>query len=111
MNRVAAGRMWNACIVVVVVASLGTQLVLVIRVNLSGVAKLTDIGTHYIVPVAAVIGWLLFGPRPRIDYSTLLPSCIYPAVYMVYTLIHGASSKWYPYPFADVVTLGHPVAA
>jgi hypothetical protein len=78
-------------------------------VNLSGLPQLTDIGFHYVVPLLTVVGWLLFGPRPRIDNSTLLPSCGWPAGYMIYIVIFGATTKWYPYPFTDVVTLGYQV--
>lgn len=39
----------------------------------------------------------------------LLPSAIYPALYMVWTLIHGAATHWYPYPFTDVDAHGYGV--
>jgi hypothetical protein len=72
-----------------------------------GIAKVTDISVHYFVPIAAVLGWLLFGPRPRIDRDTLLPSLIWPIAYMVYIGIYGAATHWYPYPFVDVDALGY----
>jgi len=76
-------------------------------VDLHGAAAVTNALLHYVSPLAAVIGWLLFGPRPRIDEDTLVISLIWPALYVAYTLAHGAVSKWYPYPFIDVHKLGY----
>lgn len=62
---------------------------------------------HYITPIAAVLGWLLFGPRPRITRAVLLAALIWPAAWLGYTLARGPSDGWYPYPFLDVVTHGY----
>jgi hypothetical protein len=76
-------------------------------VELHGAAAVTNALLHYVAPLAALIGWLLFGPRPRIDENTLVLSLIWPALYVAYTLAHGAVSKWYPYHFIDVNKLGY----
>lgn len=62
---------------------------------------------HYIVPVMAVLGWILFGPRPRVDRRTLGLSLLFPALWLVYTLVRGAIFHWYPYPFLDVPSHGY----
>jgi hypothetical protein len=66
---------------------------------------------HYISPIMMVLGWLLFGPRPRIDGRTILLSLIWPVAWLVYTLIRGSATKWYPYPFLDVTTHGYLTVA
>ncbi len=76
-------------------------------VDLHGAAAVTNALLHYVSPVMAVLGWLLFGPRPRLDQDSLLWSMIWPALYVVYSFAHGAASHWYPYPFIDVNTLGY----
>jgi hypothetical protein len=76
-------------------------------VDLHGASAITNALVHYVAPLMAVIGWLLFGPRPRITENTLLLSLIWPALYIAYTFAHGAASHWYPYPFVDVVKLGY----
>ena len=76
-------------------------------VELHGAAAVTNALLHYVAPVMAVLGWLVFGPRPRIDENTLVLSLIWPALYVVYTVAHGAASTWYPYPFVDVSKLGY----
>jgi len=77
-------------------------------VELHGAAYLANLGFHYIAPWAALLGWLLFGPRPRIDARTLAWAAIWPALWIGYTLAHGAVTDWYPYPFTDVNNLKYP---
>ena len=62
---------------------------------------------HYIVPIMMVHGWLLFGPRPRIERRTIALAILWPVAWAGYILIYGAITKWYPYPFVDVITHGY----
>jgi hypothetical protein len=75
-----------------------------------GIDAATNAGQHYVVPIMAILGWLAFGPRPRIGENTILLALIWPALYIAYTLAHGAASDWYPYPFIDVVHIGYATA-
>jgi len=65
---------------------------------------------HYICPWLSLVVWLVVGPRPRISWATVAAAFIWPAAWIAYTLIHGAISGWYPYPFLDVGQLGYPIA-
>jgi hypothetical protein len=76
-------------------------------VELHGAAAVTNALLHYVGPLMAVLGWFLFGPRPRINENTLMLSMIWPGLYVAYTFAHGALSHWYPYPFIDVTTHGY----
>jgi hypothetical protein len=76
-------------------------------VELHGAAAVTNALLHYVAPLMAAVGWLLFGPRPRISEHTLMLSMIWPGLYVVYTFAHGAESHWYPYPFIDVTIHGY----
>jgi hypothetical protein len=78
-------------------------------VDLHGAAALTDVAFHYAAPLLAVVGWLLFGPRPRVDETTQLASLLWPALYVGYTIAHGAATDWWPYPFVDADALGYAV--
>lgn len=62
---------------------------------------------HYVIPVMMVLGWILFGPRPRIDLRTAMSSLLFPLSWIGYTLVRGAIWKWYPYPFVDVTAHGY----
>lgn len=63
---------------------------------------------HYVVPIGAVLGWLLVGPRPRVTARTIAWSLLWPVLFLGYTLARGAATHWYPYPFLDVATHGYP---
>ena len=106
------GRIWRVVRLdaLIGIAVTGVIYVTLLRpvVNLHGIAATTDVAFHYLAPLLAVIGWLLFGPRPRITDSVLPPALIWPAAYVLYTVAHGAASGWYPYPFVDVTDLGYP---
>jgi hypothetical protein len=73
-----------------------------------GAAAFANAGLHYFSPWWALAGWLLFGPRPRIDRRTLRGAVLWPVLWIGYTLLHGAVTGWYPYPFTDVGELGYP---
>ena len=92
------------------IAVTGVVFVVALRpiVDLSGISALTNVGFHYLSPLLAVVGWLLFGPRPRIDGSTLRWALAWPLAWLAYTLAHGALTGWYPYPFIDAGQLGYP---
>ncbi|WP_083459793.1 Pr6Pr family membrane protein [Jiangella muralis] len=77
------------------------------EVSLDGAAVLTNIGFHYLSPLLGVIGWLLFGPWPRIEPRTIVLSLSWPVAWLIYTLIRGDVVDWYPYPFIDVAELGY----
>jgi uncharacterized membrane protein len=62
---------------------------------------------HYVVPIMMVLGWLLFGPRPRIDRTVLAWSLLWPVLWFGYTIGRGEATGWYPYPFVDVATHGY----
>lgn len=78
--------------------------------DLRGLAAVTDAGFHIVAPVMAVVGWVAFGPRAAFAWRTLWTSLAWPAVYFVYSLVHGALTGWYPYPFVDVTQLGYAAA-
>jgi hypothetical protein len=63
---------------------------------------------HTLVPVLAVAGWLLFGPRGLTSARVARLTAIFPIGYMIFTLLRGPlASDFYPYPFADAKKLGY----
>jgi hypothetical protein len=73
----------------------------------SGIGRVTDEAFHVVVPILAVLGWLIWGPRP-IRLAVFRPALIWPIAYVLWTGIHGAVTGWYPYPFVDVSVHGYP---
>jgi hypothetical protein len=62
---------------------------------------------HTIVPIAAVIGWLVWGPRGRTSARIVKLSLVFPVCWLAFTLIRGAIVDFYPYPFVEVNRLGY----
>jgi len=106
------GRWWRIARVAAVVGMTVTFFVYYIALrpilDLHGVTKATDVAFHYVAPLMTVGGWLLFGPRPRIDPGSLVRHLVWPVTYLGYVLVFGAVTEWYPYPFVEADDLGYP---
>ena len=71
----------------------------------------SDTLVHIVIPTVVVLGWLVFGPRRRITLRVVLLGLIWPLVWLLYTMIVGGITNWYPYFFLDVTaTRAGPVA-
>ena len=94
----------------ITITGLVFDLILIHYVHPSGWQLVATIGFHYIAPWATLLGWLLFGPRPRIDRTTMAWAFLWPIAWIAYTFIRGAVVHWYPYPFLDVDEVGYGTA-
>jgi hypothetical protein len=58
---------------------------------------------HVVVPVLLVVDWfvlrLLDPGRPRLPWRTIWLALAFPAVWVIGTMLRGAATGWYPYPF------------
>jgi hypothetical protein len=72
-----------------------------------GLERLADQVLHYVTPALFAIDWLLFVPKGQIRWTIIGTSLIVPALYATWTMIHGAVSGWYPYPFFNPGRIGH----
>jgi hypothetical protein len=107
------GPVWRA---VRVITLAGTLLLLLLQFTpfrgipdfaaLSPTAVFADRLLHYAVPIMVIVGWLIFGPRPRITPLRVLWSLVYPAAWLLGVFIRGAATGWYPYPLLDVGLAG-----
>lgn len=108
------GRFWRVlrldALLGIVITGLVFDTVLIHYVHPSGWQLVATIGLHYVAPWLTLLGWLLFGPRPRFDRATLAWSLVWPAAWIGYTFLRGAIVDWYPYPFLDVQEIGLGVA-
>ncbi len=104
------GRLWRVlrfdALLGIVITGLVYETILAPLVHLQGWAFVATIGFHYIAPWATLVGWLIFGPRPRATWATTAWAFVWPLAWLVYTFVHGAITGWYPYPFLDVDTIG-----
>jgi hypothetical protein len=63
---------------------------------------------HYIIPPLYLFDWLLFVPKCTLRFHQIPAWLILPLTFAAYTLLHGALSGYYPYPFLNVRTFGYP---
>ena len=75
--------------------------------DLSGWNLFCDVAFHQVMPVIVLVGWLLFGPRPRVSWRVVGLTLLWPVAWLAYTLVHGEARDWYPYPFVDVARFGY----
>ncbi|PPJ42879.1 MULTISPECIES: Pr6Pr family membrane protein [unclassified Pseudoxanthomonas] len=73
----------------------------------TGIGRWINAGFHHFSPLWTLAGWLLLGPRPRIDLRTVGWAFAWPVAWLAYTMAHGALTGWYPYPFLNADTLGY----
>ena len=89
-----------------------TVVAAIFQLLLAGLVQLSPIGwwgnmlVHQAVPILWLIGWIAFGPHGGIDRRAPLWWLICPALYGVWTIVHGTATRWYPYPFLDVAKFG-----
>lgn len=56
---------------------------------------------HVGIPIFIALDWLLAPGRSRLPWRILWVSLLYPIVWLAFTLIRGALTGWYPYPFLE----------
>jgi hypothetical protein len=69
---------------------------------------------HIVTPLAALLDWLLFGPRGALRWRHAAQWLAYPLAYLVFVLVRGAlvtTGMRYPYPFVDVTASGYAAVA
>lgn len=66
---------------------------------------------HELMPMVLVVDWLLATPVGRLTIRQGLTWLSFPLVWIVYTLIRGAISGLYPYPFLNPVNGGYSSVA
>lgn len=74
--------------------------------DLHGASYAVDKLLHVVVPILALTAWVVAGPRGQAVRSAVLPSLAWPLLWGACTLVRGAVTGWWPYPFIDADALG-----
>jgi hypothetical protein len=76
--------------------------------NPTGLADFGNVLVHYLVPIMAVAGFLVFGPRGLVSSRLVGLTPLYLVAWGAFTLVRGelTDPAWYPYPFIDVAAKG-----
>jgi hypothetical protein len=71
-----------------------------------GFQRVVDELLHTVVPLAYSLFWFVFSPKGEVKYIQIPKWLVFPAVYLLYSLVRGAITDVFPYPFMDVNSLG-----
>lgn len=97
-----------AGLIAITITGVVFHLVLAGLQDLKGAAATADLLLHTAVPVLAVIGWLVFGPRGQTSWRVAALAVLFPVAWVAFALVRGALIDFYAYPFIDVRVLGYP---
>jgi hypothetical protein len=102
---------YTAITVYILVVGLIYQIILRPLWKPEGFNKIVDELLHTVVPLCTFIFWLMYGRTKTIPYSSIPLWLLYPVIYLIYIIIRGYFSDFYPYPFIDVTALGQAKVA
>lgn len=74
--------------------------------NPQGLQMIVDELLHSVIPTLFFLYWLLFVEKRGLLWKNVLPWLLYPLVYIIYVLVRGTLSRFYPYPFINMGQLG-----
>ncbi|RFS21341.1 hypothetical protein DVR12_15680 [Chitinophaga silvatica] len=96
----------TALTVYILIVSLVYNIVLRSLWHPIGLQKIVDELLHTVLPILFVLYWIYFVPKNTLCYKYLWSFLLYPLGYIIYVLIRGTISGFYPYPFLNVVDQG-----
>ena len=73
----------------------------------TGLQKLVDELLHSVNPLLVIIYWFLYEHMRGLRYRQVKRWLLYPLVYLIFILIRGFFSRFYPYPFINANELGY----
>lgn len=94
-------------IVAIAITGIVYHAVLASQFDMSGWAAVANQILHTWVPIMAVLGWIVYGPRGHLNPLVIRLSLVFPVVWLLFTLIRGAIIDWYPYSFLRVSEIGY----
>jgi hypothetical protein len=97
----------TALTVYIIIVGIVYNTILRLTWNPQGLQMVVDEILHSVIPVFFILFWVIFTPTEGLKYKQAFSWLIYPIAYMVYAVIHGAITKFYPYIFVDVTRHGY----
>ena len=97
----------TALTVYIIIVGIVYNTILRLTWNPQGLQMIVDEILHSVTPVFFILFWVIFTPTEGLKYKQAFSWLIYPLAYMLYAVIHGAITKFYPYIFVDVTRHGY----
>ena len=94
----------------ILVVGIVYQLILRQTWDPEGLQKIVDELLHTVTPPLFLLFWIIWVPKKELSLKNIPAWLIYPLVYLVFVLVRGSMSGFYPYPFIDVTKIGMKAA-
>ena len=75
-----------------------------------GLQRIVDELLHTIIPILFVLYWVIATPKVNLQWKIIFLWLVYPFLYLMFILLRGSISGFYPYPFINVNELGYSIA-
>ena len=73
----------------------------------TGLQRIVDELLHTLIPIYVIIYWCFNINKNDLQLKPILLWLLYPLIYIIFILIRGHFSGYYPYPFLNVVEIGY----
>lgn len=73
----------------------------------TGLQLIVDELLHTIIPMYVLVFWCFNASRDELRLKPILYWLIYPVVFIIFILVRGHFSTYYPYPFLNVPEIGY----
>ncbi len=100
----------TAVTVYILIVGLVYNLVLRSLWSPQGLQLLVDNLLHSLTPLLALIYWFIYVSTKEISWKQIALWLLYPFLYLIYVMIRGSFSNFYPYFFIDISKLGYSKA-
>lgn len=100
----------TAVTVYILIVGLVYNLVLRSLWDPQGLQLLVDNLLHSLTPLLALIYWFVYVSTKEINWKQTATWMLYPFFYLIYVMVRGSFSNFYPYFFIDVSKLGYTKA-
>lgn len=96
----------TAITVYILIVGLVYQVILRHLWSPTGLQRVVDEMLHSLNPLLVLIFWIMNRKGNILQYKSLLTWLIFPLAYLVFVLLRGEISGFYPYPFLNVTEIG-----
>jgi hypothetical protein len=73
----------------------------------TGWQLIVDNMLHVLNPILNILYWLRYSEKEKLSWKDGIYWTIFPFLYLIYSLIRGVITNWYPYPFLNAVQIGY----
>ena len=73
----------------------------------TGLQRIIDELLHSVIPFFVLLYWLQFATKNDLIFKNIKVWLWFPVIYLLYIIIRGHFSNFYPYPFINVLEIGY----